>query len=129
MKKLIILSMGLSLSWSVQAATLDSVLLHYSDLAYAMYSDSLLTAKQMQKKIDTLIDEPTEQNLDASRTAWRAARVPYMQTEAYRFGNEIVDDWEGKVNSWPLDEGLIDYTAGSYGDERRRRCQGCHGRW
>ena len=28
-----------------------------------------------------------------------------MQTEAFRFGNAIVDDWEGRVNSWPLDEG------------------------
>ncbi len=40
-----------------------------------------------------------------------------MQTEAYRFGNAIVDDWEGKVNAWPLDEGLIDYVAGAYGTE------------
>jgi putative iron-regulated protein len=40
-----------------------------------------------------------------------------MQTEAYRFGNAIVDDWEGKVNAWPLDEGLIDYVAESYGNE------------
>jgi putative iron-regulated protein len=28
-----------------------------------------------------------------------------------------VDDWEGRVNSWPLDEGLIDYVAESYGTE------------
>ena len=27
----------------------------------------------------------------------------------------IVDDWEGKVNAWPLDEGLIDYVDASYG--------------
>ena len=40
-----------------------------------------------------------------------------MQTEAYRFGNAIVDDWEGKVNAWPLDEGLIDYVAAAYGTE------------
>ena len=40
-----------------------------------------------------------------------------MQTEAYRFGNSIVDDWEGKVNAWPLDEGLIDYVASSYGTD------------
>ncbi|TIW51033.1 MAG: peptidase, partial [Mesorhizobium sp.] len=45
------------------------------------------------------------------------SRVPYQQTEVYRFGNKIVDDWEGKVNSWPLDEGLIDYVAKSYGSE------------
>jgi putative iron-regulated protein len=37
--------------------------------------------------------------------------VPYQQTEVYRFGNPIVDAWEGKVNAWPLDEGLIDYVA------------------
>ena len=47
----------------------------------------------------------------AARAAWVAARIPYMQTEAFRFGNKIVDDWEGKVNSWPLDEGLIDYVV------------------
>jgi putative iron-regulated protein len=117
MKKLIILSLGLSMSWTVQAATMESVLTHYSDLAHTMYSDSLLTAKELQKKIDVLIEQPTDHNLKASKTAWKAARVPYMQTEAYRFGNAIVDGWEGKVNAWPLDEGLIDYTAGSYGDE------------
>jgi putative iron-regulated protein len=26
-----------------------------------------------------------------------------------------VDEWEGKVNAWPLDEGLIDYVDSSYG--------------
>ena len=41
--------------------------------------------------------------------------MPYQQTEVYRFGNVIVDEWEGKVNAWPLDEGLIDYVDASYG--------------
>src|SRR5690606_40623199 len=41
-------------------------------------------------------------------------RVPYMQTEAFRFGNAVVDDWEGQVNAWPLDEGLIDYVEADY---------------
>lgn len=46
-----------------------------------------------------------------------AARVPYQQSEVFRFGNPIVDAWEGRVNAWPLDEGLIDYVDASYGDE------------
>ncbi|MCZ7019266.1 imelysin family protein, partial [Salmonella enterica] len=29
-------------------------------------------------------------------------------------GNTIIDDWEGQVNAWPLDEGLIDYVDKSY---------------
>ena len=43
--------------------------------------------------------------------------MPYQQTEAFRFGNPIVDDWEGRVNAWPLDEGLIDYVDASYGTD------------
>ena len=49
------------------------------------------------------------------RAAWIAARPSYQQTEALRFGNSIVDDWEGRVNAWPLDEGLIDYVDAAYG--------------
>jgi putative iron-regulated protein len=35
----------------------------------------------------------------------------------FRFANPVVDDWEGNVNSWPLDEGLIDYVDSNYGTE------------
>jgi putative iron-regulated protein len=39
------------------------------------------------------------------------------QTEGFRFGNKAVDDAEGKVNAWPLDEGLIDYVdVSKYGE-------------
>jgi putative iron-regulated protein len=93
------------------------VLKTYADIAEAAYTDSLVTAKTLQLAVQKLLAEPTENNLIAARAAWVAARIPYMQTEAYRFGNAIVDDWEGKVNAWPLDEGLIDYVAESYGNE------------
>ena len=93
------------------------VLAHYAALAHAVYEDSLVAARDLQASIDRLIAEPTENNLQAARGAWRAARVPYQQSEVYRFGNAIVDDWEGKVNAWPLDEGLIDYVAADYGAE------------
>jgi putative iron-regulated protein len=65
--------------------------------------------------VDVLIAAPSAEALAAARAAWIAARVPYQQTEAYRFGNAIVDGWEGKVNAWPLDEGLIDYVDAAYG--------------
>lgn len=95
-----------------------AVLSTYADIAHAGYEDSLITAKALDAAIDRLLAEPTAANLDAARTAWLAARVPYQQTEAYRFGNPIVDEWEGKVNAWPLDEGLIDYVdLGYYGAE------------
>jgi putative iron-regulated protein len=102
---------------SALAADTAAVIETYADIARAKYEDSLKTAEALEKAIDALIAKPTEENLKAAREAWLAARVPYQQTEGYRFGNPIVDDWEGKVNAWPLDEGLIDYVADSYGTE------------
>ena len=93
-----------------------SVLETYGDVAQATFSDSLTAAKDLKTAIDALVASPSTETLEAARASWIAARNPYQQTEAYRFGNAIVDDWEGKVNAWPLDEGLIDYVDAGYGD-------------
>ncbi len=92
------------------AATPEEVTRTYADIALATYQDSLTTAQSLQAAIAALIAAPSDETLTAARTAWLAARVPYQQSEVFRFGNPIVDDWEGRVNAWPLDEGLIDYV-------------------
>lgn len=92
-----------------------AILETYADIAHAAYEDSLITANALEDAVSALIAAPTDETLAAAREAWLAARVPYQQTEAYRFGNAVVDGWEGKVNAWPLDEGLIDYVDASYG--------------
>jgi len=94
-----------------------AVIKTYADIAHAEYEDALTTAKALNTAVDALIAKPSQETLDAAKAAWKAARVPYQQTEVYRFGNAIVDDWEGKVNAWPLDEGLIDYVDKGYGTE------------
>lgn len=99
----------------LRAAEPAEVVGTYADIAAATYADSLSTAKALQSAVDMLIAMPGEDTLQAAKTAWLAARVPYQQSEVFRFGNPIVDDWEGKVNAWPLDEGLIDYVDASYG--------------
>ena len=91
------------------------VLANYANIAQAKYQDSLATAQTLQLAVDALIATPSAEALTAARHAWLAARVPYQQSEVFRFGNAIVDDWEGKVNAWPLDEGLIDYVDATYG--------------
>jgi putative iron-regulated protein len=103
---------------AAEAPAPAAVVATYADIARAGYEDSLATAKTLSAAVDALIENPTEATLAAARAAWIAARVPYQQTEAFRFGNPLVDEWEGKVNAWPLDEGLIDYVdAASYGSE------------
>jgi putative iron-regulated protein len=117
-----LLGLGLAASAGLtQVAAADvspeAVIAHYVDVAEAKFDDALATAKALDAAIEAFLANPTEDTLQSARTAWLAARVPYQQTEVYRFGNPIVDDWEGRVNAWPLDEGLIDYVDASYGSE------------
>jgi putative iron-regulated protein len=102
-------------AYSKDAANTESVLLNYTTIARATYEDAYISAQALRAAIGKLVEEPTDAHLKAARTAWLAARVPYQQSEVFRFGNPLVDEWEGKVNSWPLDEGLIDYVDASYG--------------
>ena len=94
-----------------------SVIDTYIQIAETNYQDSLSTAQALDKAVDAFLNAPTEATLTLTKQAWVAARAPYQQTEVYRFGNESVDNWEGKVNAWPLDEGLIDYVDANYGTE------------
>ncbi|KGM49212.1 imelysin family protein [Pseudooceanicola atlanticus] len=105
----------LGLATPLMAQDKPAVLSTYADIAQAAYTDSLTSAQTLKTAVEALINAPSAETLAAARTAWIAARVPYQQTEAFRFGNAIVDDWEGKVNAWPLDEGLIDYVDTTYG--------------
>ncbi len=105
------------LSGTALAAEPTDVLKTYSDIAHASYEDALTSAKALDEAVDAFLAAPSAATLAAARSAWLAARPWYQQTEAFRFGNPIVDEFEGKVNAWPLDEGLIDYVAASYGGE------------
>jgi putative iron-regulated protein len=123
MKKMLLAATAvLALSAALPAMAADApaasaVLKNYGDIAQAKYEDALSGAKALNAAVDALIANPTDATLAAARDAWKASRPAYQQTEVYRFGNAIVDDWEGRVNAWPLDEGLIDYVdTKSYGD-------------
>ncbi|HHX8310403.1 TPA: imelysin family protein [Vibrio diabolicus] len=94
--------------------TKQQVVEHYADVAHAVFADSVTTAKTLDVKIDEFLKSPTADKLEEVKQAWLDSRVPYQQSEVFRFGNAIVDDWEGQLNAWPLDEGLIDYVATDY---------------
>lgn len=86
--------------WSAEQsapATKASVVTHYADLAHATYEDALITARALDEATDRLIaNPPTEANLKAAKEAWLASRVPYQQSEVFRFGNA---SWmTGKAN-------------------------------
>ena len=94
--------------------TKEQVVEHYANIAHAVFADSLTTAQSLEKSIDQFLMTPSAAKLKEVKQAWLASRVPYQQSEVFRFGNAVVDDWEGQLNAWPLDEGLIDYVATDY---------------
>jgi putative iron-regulated protein len=90
------------------------VLNNYATIVHASYEDSYNAAVALKTKIDAFVATPTAANFTACKDAWKASRIPYGQTEAYRFYEGPIDDAdgpEGLINAWPMDEGYVDYTA------------------
>lgn len=88
-----------------------------AQIAYAVYTDSVNTAKDLQDALATFKETPSAANLTAAKKAWLVAREPYGQSEAFRFREGPIDfetenasGPEGDLNAWPLGEALIDYV-------------------
>ncbi len=93
------------------------VLENYARIVLATYEDSLTAARALDSSIDDLLANPSDATLTTARERWRAARVPYNQSEAFRFYLGPIDSEdgpEGRLNSWPLDENHIDAVGSGY---------------
>ena len=91
---LIATAMIIPMATSALAIDKSNVLETYADIAAAKYHDSLITAQSLQASVNALLDNPSAEALQAAKESWLKSRIPYQQTEVYRFGNAIVDDWE-----------------------------------
>lgn len=90
------------------------VVVTYADLVLHSYEDALRGARELDRAIDELLARPSEATLKRARERWRAARLSYGRTEAFRFYGGPIDHEggpEGRVNGWPLDENHIDAVA------------------
>ncbi|PIK15255.1 imelysin family protein [Halobacteriovorax sp. JY17] len=111
------------------------VISNYSELALLNYNDSLAGARELKSEIAKFIKLAEENAVSAKeqfemvKKTWSIdARLPYGQSEIFRFYNgpvdfEAIDDGvvtylesinfegvEGLMNAWPLDEIYIDYV-------------------
>jgi putative iron-regulated protein len=87
---------------------------NYADIVLATYEDSYVTAQALKTAVDAFVATPTAAGLEACKSAWKAARIPYGQSEAFRFYGGPIDNEEGPegyINAWPIDENYIDYTV------------------
>ncbi|HKP61459.1 MAG TPA: imelysin family protein [Polyangiales bacterium] len=96
----------------VEIAARSRAALHtYAEIAAAAYADSVSGSHTLAKAVDHLLAAPSEESLSAARDAWLQARVPYAQTEVFRFYDGPIDAVERTVNSWPIDENYVESDA------------------
>ena len=116
-----------AVSQSDKLATLST----YASIASVNYSDAVKDAKALQVAISAFTAKPTSESLQAAKDAWLVSRESYGTTEIFRLSNgpiDAEDGWvaetyggvEGELNSWPLDENMIDYTI----DANNKRTSG-----
>ena len=101
-----------------EPATVQQVVAHYADIVHAGYEDSYRRAVALQGALQTLTERPSAASLEAAKNAWKRARIPYGETEAFRFYGGPIDDAdgpEGQLNAWPMDESYVDYVEGNPG--------------
>jgi len=88
----------------------------YARIVEATYADALARTIGLRYACQDLVNDPSEETLNAARNAYIDARYVYGQSDVFRFyGGPIDDDNgpEGAMNGWPLDEAYIDYVVGA----------------
>lgn len=56
----------------------------------------------LQAAIQRLTDQPSDEHLEASRQAWRAARRTWETSESWAFGPAETEGFDGALDSWPV---------------------------
>jgi putative iron-regulated protein len=92
-----------------------AVIENYASIVYENYRDVTGQAQILKTAVDAFVAAPSANTLNNARDAWKAAREPYGQSEAFRFYDGPIDNPddgpEGLINAWPLDEVYVDYVA------------------
>jgi putative iron-regulated protein len=97
---------------ALDTLALRSALATYAEIARASYEDSLTSAEELARANLALVEQPSEAHIAAAREAWLRARIPYAQTEVFRFYDGPVDKLELWLNTWPIDESYVESLPG-----------------
>jgi putative iron-regulated protein len=84
----------------------------YIDLVVTSYKKAADDAKLLAQAVDAFLAVPSDDSLKAARKAWVEARPSYLRTETFRFYDGPIDEVEGAINAWPMNEAHIDYVDG-----------------
>lgn len=88
---------------------MDAVIATYVDrVVIPTYAEMESKVTAMSSAVNTFISSGTQADLDAACAAWRAARKPWEESEAFLYGPADYENLDPSLDSWPLDpDGLV----------------------
>jgi putative iron-regulated protein len=79
----------------------------------ANYKDVIARLEDLQAAVDAFVAAPSADLQVAAQQAYLAVRPWYGECEVSRFYGGPMDQAQGGMNEWPIDEAFIDYTVGN----------------
>lgn len=79
----------------------------------ATYTDLDMKAASLLNTVRTLQSSTTQANLDRAQSAWKAARRPWEQSEAFLFGPVDTQGLDPALDSWPVNRVDLDAVLAS----------------
>ena len=101
---------GASLGEFDAAATLNDFA---NTVVLATYTDLDNKASTLLNTVRALQTSTTQANLDRAQTAWKAARRPWEQSEAFLFGPVDTQGLDPALDSWPVNHVDLDAVLAS----------------
>jgi len=77
------------------------------------YKDLSDRSEDLFKATQTLLNTPTESNLESARTAWREARKDWEMSEGFLFGPVDSKGLDPSIDSWPVNKVDLDNVLSS----------------
>lgn len=68
------------------------------------YQNLVAKAGELSKTVNAYVVNPSDATLKAAQEAWREARVPWEQSEAFAFGPAASLGYDGDLDDWPVNE-------------------------
>ena len=98
----------------VSEKAMDVVIANYVDkVVLPTYEDMENKVSLLNTAVDKYITSGTQEDLDAACSAWRAARKPWEQSEAFLYGPADYENLDPSLDSWPLQKDDIDQILAS----------------
>lgn len=73
------------------------------DVITATYKDLNDKAIALKNSVNTFLNNSSEANLQAMRTAWTATRKPWEQSEGFLYGPVDTEGLDPALDTWPVD--------------------------